>query len=222
MGGFPKKPRNFLTRPPNTYKGWGTAKGEKVRRIGNTGWISYVVIRFGIAMCLVALAVPAKAMRRVAILAKTPIVRPVDKRGIYAVKYYGKYTGLIEHASDEFDVPAPLIAAVIRAESGFNQYAISSEGARGLMQIMPSTWDDLGGTGSIFNPGQNIKLGTKYLKGLLDEFDGDLILAVAAYNAGPGAVKKHRKVPPYRETRRYVPRVLTYYIEYKLIANNLG
>lgn len=106
-----------------------------------------------------------------------------------------------------------LVAAVIEAESGFNAWALSPRGAEGLMQIMPSTPGYPAETGA-YDPVTNIDLGTRYLRQLLRRFDGDLVLALAAYNAGPGAVERFQGVPPYRETRHYVTRVLSLYVDH--------
>lgn len=148
------------------------------------------------------------------VVAKTPLLIP-ERTISSAEKNFKKYEKLISEASVEYDVPASLIAAVIKAESGFNRYAVSRTGAKGLMQIMPATWRYLGGVGSPYHAGNNIKMGTKYLRELLDQFRGNLRLTIAAYNAGPGAVKRYRRIPPYKETRRYVPKVLRYYRSFK-------
>ncbi|WP_300497719.1 lytic transglycosylase domain-containing protein, partial [uncultured Methylophaga sp.] len=99
-----------------------------------------------------------------------------------------------------------LVRAVIHAESAFNAKALSKKGAQGLMQLMPGTAKDLGVTNA-FDVQQNIEGGVKYLAGLLNTFDGDIKLATAAYNAGPGAVKRFKGIPPYAETEVYVERV---------------
>lgn len=119
-----------------------------------------------------------------------------------------RFRGLIQDASARTGVSADLIAAVIRAESGFNPKAVSPVGAQGLMQLMPGTAAQLGVTDP-FDPRQNVLGGAEYLREQLTRF-GSLEKAIAAYNAGPGAVQKYGGVPPYPETKSYVQRVLGY------------
>lgn len=120
---------------------------------------------------------------------------------------------LIQQAAQSNGVDAALVAAVARAESGFNPAAGSPAGAQGLMQLMPGTARGLGVTDP-FDAAQSANGGAKYLRAQLDRF-GDPTLALAAYNAGPGAVTKYGGVPPYQETQTYVQRVLGYYEAFK-------
>ena len=102
---------------------------------------------------------------------------------------------------------ADFIHSVIKAESGFNPRALSPKGAQGLMQLMPGTANRLG-VGNAFEPRDNIEGGTRYLRQLLEQYHGDPIKALAAYNAGPERVQQYQGVPPYRETRNYVRRII--------------
>ena len=113
-----------------------------------------------------------------------------------------------------WQVDPALVKAIIANESGFNANATSKTGAQGLMQLEPQTAASLG-VRDAYDPAQNIWGGTRYIKGLLERFHGDVHLAVAAYNAGPGAVEKYNGVPPYAETQNYVANVLGSYEKYK-------
>ena len=117
-----------------------------------------------------------------------------------------QFDSLIEQHARANDLSPVLVRAVIEAESAFNPRAVSHVGAMGLMQLMPGTARDLGVTDP-FDPDDNIRGGTKYLRKLLDRFDDNVHLALAAYNAGPGAVERYDGVPPYRETRSYVAKI---------------
>lgn len=117
---------------------------------------------------------------------------------------------LIAKYADKNGLDENFVKAVINQESGFNPNATSKCGAMGLMQLMPSTAQGLGVTNA-YDAEQNIEGGTKYLKGLLDRFGNDKSLALAAYNAGPNAVKKYGGIPPYAETQNYVKSVLSKY-----------
>ncbi len=117
------------------------------------------------------------------------------------------YDGYFQAAAETYGVPADLLKAVGRVESNFNAEAVSYCGAQGVMQLMPATARSLGVTDS-FDPAQNIMGGAKYLRQMLDRFDGDVSKALAAYNAGPGAVTKYGGPPPY--TQSYVNKVLGY------------
>lgn len=124
------------------------------------------------------------------------------------------YDNIILKAARAFGVDQALIKAVIHAESGFNPNAVSSKGARGLMQIMPKNDVSLD-ISNPFDPSQNIMGGTRYLKRMLIRYNEKLALALAAYNAGPSAVDKYKNIPPYEETRTYVQRVMSLYSRYK-------
>ncbi|MEE9615171.1 MAG: lytic transglycosylase domain-containing protein [Thermodesulfobacteriota bacterium] len=119
----------------------------------------------------------------------------------------------IKKASGRYGVDEELIRAVIKAESNFDTNAVSRRGARGLMQLMPDTAKEMG-VSDVHNPSQNIDGGVKYLRKMLDKFKWNVRLALAAYNAGAPAVRKYGKVPPYKETRLYVAKVLRYHKQY--------
>lgn len=121
---------------------------------------------------------------------------------------------LVGANANAWGVDPALVKAIIANESGFDPAATSKTGAQGLMQLEPGTAAGLG-VSNAYDPAQNISGGTRYIRGLLDRFHGDLRLAVAAYNAGPGAVEKYGGVPPYAETQAYVENVLGSYQKYK-------
>lgn len=125
-----------------------------------------------------------------------------------------KFYGMITEAADTYDLHPALIAAVIQAESNFNPRAVSYRGAKGLMQIVPST-QRLLRIKNAYDPRQNIDGGSRYLRELLDLFRGNVSLAIAAYNAGPNAVARHAGIPPFKQTREYVRKVLAYYHIYR-------
>ena len=121
------------------------------------------------------------------------------------------YGELIDSAAQRFGIDGLLLVSIMEAESGFNPYAISPQGALGLMQVMPAS-AHVYPLEELLEPAINIHNGAEYLVELLDQFDGDVALALASYNAGPTIVKHYGDLPPYRETRRYVERVLTRYV----------
>ena len=113
------------------------------------------------------------------------------------------YDDIIQEAAAEYDMDPNLIHAVMQAESAFHPYAVSRAGAEGLMQLMPELSDEIG-VDDAFDPRENIRGGARYLKRLLDHHNGNIDLALASYNAGPGNVERYGGVPPFRETRNYV------------------
>jgi soluble lytic murein transglycosylase-like protein len=124
------------------------------------------------------------------------------------------YGSALAEAAGRHGIDGLLLAAVVDVESGFSPNAVSPRGALGLMQILPST-GRAQGAGDLLDPFANVDAGSHYLRGLLDLYDGDLELALAAYNAGPTAVSRHAGVPPFRETREYVRKVLARYERYQ-------
>lgn len=122
---------------------------------------------------------------------------------------------LVSAASDKHQIDPDFIASVIRAESGFNPKARSPKGAQGLMQLMPATASKLGVIDA-YDPAANVNGGTQYLRELLLRYDGDMIKALAAYNAGPQRVEQYHGIPPYHETRAYVARIVKDFNQKKL------
>jgi soluble lytic murein transglycosylase len=124
------------------------------------------------------------------------------------------YEDLIRSAANRHNLDVDLVRAVIRAESDFNSNARSQKGAMGLMQLMPET-ARFHKVVDAFDPSDNVEGGVRHLKMLLERYQGNLELSLAAYNAGSGAVEKHGGIPPFAETREYVRRVLRYYDSYR-------
>jgi membrane-bound lytic murein transglycosylase MltF len=122
---------------------------------------------------------------------------------------------VVDSASATYHLDPDLVNSVIRAESGFNTHARSTKGAQGLMQLMPSTADALG-VNNAFDPQANVGGGSRYLRELLERYNFDLVKALAAYNAGPKRVEQYQGVPPFRETRAYVNRIVRDYNRKKL------
>ena len=127
---------------------------------------------------------------------------------------FTRYDAHIREAAQLYKLPESFIRAVMHIESNYDPNVVSVDGAMGLMQLMPRTATSMGVTDP-FDPRQNILGGARYLRVLANQFNGDLVLTVAGYNAGGGAVQRYSGVPPYRETRRYVNRVLEKYYRYR-------
>jgi soluble lytic murein transglycosylase-like protein len=123
------------------------------------------------------------------------------------------FQNLIVAAANKYGIDPALLAGVVKQESNFNPNAKSGAGAKGLTQLMDATARGLGVTDP-FDPAQSLDGGARFLSGLLKQFHGDQSLALAAYNAGPGAVQKYGGIPPYEETQRYVPKVLGYVAQF--------
>jgi soluble lytic murein transglycosylase-like protein len=138
----------------------------------------------------------------------------IREDGLKATQYIINYDAIIHKAAERFGVDAHLIKAIIMAESAFDPNAISESGAQGLMQLMPPTACDMR-VYDPFDPEENILGGTQYLGLLLKKFKQDKRLAIAAYNAGPKIVAEHDSVPPIPQTKRFVERVMKYYMEFR-------
>lgn len=146
---------------------------------------------------------------------RTPLPSTRSRRSSGQVRARERIESLIQTAARKHHLEPALLRSVIEAESGFNHLAVSPKGAVGLMQVLPATGRRYGIT-RLVDPIQNIEAGARYLKELLVQFDANLPLTLAAYNAGEGAVKRHAgRIPPYRETMLYVPTVLTAYAAYR-------
>src|SRR3990172_7200687 len=134
---------------------------------------------------------------------------------------YGRISAfheIIQKAAEEFELPLHVIYGVIAQESGGDPEVVSKAGAKGLMQLMDQTADELGVEDS-FDPQQNIIAGARYLRQQLDDFDNDLKLALAAYNAGPGNVRKYNGIPPFKETQDYVTKVVSFSRKFSGVLN---
>jgi soluble lytic murein transglycosylase-like protein len=152
----------------------------------------------------------------VALLPPSKTVKPrIDVSAEFmAIPAHEAYDDIINEAAAKYDMDANLIHAVMQTESAFHPYAVSRAGAEGLMQLMPELSDEMG-VNNAFDPRDNIMGGVRYLKGLLDYHNGNLDLALAAYNAGPGNVERYGGVPPFQETRNYVKTIKRIYAERK-------
>ena len=169
------------------------ADGAKVRLYYSTGFVelaSTVVIGYEAEEYVAPAAVAMAAVAAPASFMATEAPTPLE---------------LADAAADRYGLPRALVRSVMAAESGFEPLAISPKGAIGLMQLMPGTAQVLGA--DPHDPAQNVDAGTRYLRDLLEKYNYGLRHALAAYNAGPGAVEKYNGVPPYRETIEYISRI---------------
>jgi soluble lytic murein transglycosylase-like protein len=177
------------------HKGRGTSDrraGSRSRRM-RTAVLAAAMSSAPIARPAIALLPPTKNIKA-----------NVDVTAEYfAVPANKAYDDIIEEAAAKYDMDSNLIRAVMQAESAFHPYVVSRAGAEGLMQLMPDLADEMG-VDNAFDPRDNIMGGVRYLKRLLDYHDGDLDLALASYNAGPGNVERYGGVPPFEETRNYI------------------
>ena len=158
----------------------------------------------GLLIGMFAMSVPAATSRSATITSPEGFVSITEEFRPLPARF--AYNETIAEAADLYNLDPNLIRAIIRAESAFNPFAVSRVGAQGLMQLMPAVAKELNVLDP-FDPRQNIFGGARYLRWLLDRNHGNLDLAVASYNAGPGAVDRYNGIPPYRETRNYVKKV---------------
>ena len=189
-------------------------------------WLTVVVIVVGVVMpsiyeepktALIAAKEPELGQPEVsASLQKNPLPSKPDQTPpiINWNSSEHLFQPIVLKAANRYEIDPALVMAIIMAESSYNPKAISKKGAKGLMQLMPTTARSLGVKDS-FNPEHNINAGVRYFKKLLSRFDGDIELALAAYNAGSRKVREHRGIPPFRATRHYIKKVIKYYRYYK-------
>lgn len=171
-----------------------------------------------LALLALLLALPAAAQVRIVTRAdgstliynETPVQKASRTAWSLRPVPVAAWVPLIERHADHHRLSPRLVQAVIQAESGYNSRAVSNKGCIGLMQLKPSTAKELA-VSDPYDPDQNVRGGTAYLRQMLDRFGNRIELALAAYNAGPGAVQRHGGVPPYQETREYIRRVLHLY-----------
>jgi soluble lytic murein transglycosylase-like protein len=161
-----------------------------------------------------------KGARQFKLYMKTPDIRkprpgvvPVPSRSTDPARY-SRYDASIREAAQSFTIPEPFIRAIIRVESDYDPRVVSVAGAQGLMQLMPGTAKRMN-VKNPFDPHDNIIGGTRYLRHLANMFGGDMVLTIAGYHAGEGAVTKYGGVPPYTMTRDYIRKVLKFYYHYK-------
>jgi soluble lytic murein transglycosylase-like protein len=190
-------------------------------------WLTVVAIIMGVVMpsiyeepktALVSAKEPEIGQLKIAAsLDKKPLQAKPDQLPPIISQNSAEYLfqPIVFKAAYRYEVEPAMVMAIIMAESSYNPKAISKKGAKGLMQLMPKTAKSLGVKDS-FNPEHNINGGVRYYKKLLNQFNGDVELALAAYNAGSRNVREHRGIPPFRATKYYVKKVIKYYQYYKI------
>ena len=192
----------------------GSARADIYECVGADGSTHYTNSRPPGGRCRVAVRGQSRRATRNASASGASQASRGSSRGAVDPTRHQRYDAFIREAAALYQLPEPFIRAVMKVESDFNPRVVSHAGAMGLMQLMPRTAAAMG-VRDPFDPRQNILGGTRFLRVLANKFNGDLVLTVAAYNAGEGAVMRYRGVPPYTETRRYVRRVLGYYYSFR-------
>ena len=182
----------------------GVAEAGIYKYVGEDGVVLYTDVPQGKKA---AKEIKTKEKNNKAVSSKS---KPVNVAYNASTTHNKSYHPIINQKAKENEVDPSLVTAVIKAESNGNPNAVSRKGAMGLMQLMPGTANDLQ-VKNPFDPEENIDGGTRYLRYLIERFNGNLTLALAAYNAGPKTVEKHGSVPPIAETRQYVRKVLAIY-----------
>jgi len=174
----------------------------------------YTNVREHGGRCKVVVRASKKSRTRASAKKSPSTTRQTAKRRVKDPERQTRYDHLINEAAQLYQLPHSFIRAVMHVESNFNPTVVSRAGAMGLMQLMPKTARSMG-VSDPFDVRQNVLGGARYLRILANRFKGDLILTVAAYNAGEAAVDKYEGIPPYQETQRYVRRVLKHYYAYR-------
>lgn len=180
-----------------------TDRRRRARRHMRTALMAAAMSSAPIARPVLALFPAAQLLPQVDVATEFEFVKPSEA-----------YEEIIQEAAVEHQLDPNLIRAVMQTESAFHPYAVSRAGAEGLMQLMPALADEMGVVDS-FDPRENIMGGARYLKRLLDYHNGNLDLALASYNAGPGNVERYGGIPPFRETRKYVKTIKALYARSK-------